>query len=270
MTRSQSGRRFNAPLGRLDALGPFHFAVATTVAFALILALYLATGFILAPVLAAAAVGVGVDRVVRMHPQWRYHGPWATAPFLFLPCLLAFCSVLALGESDSRGVEAGIGLLVVLLVAATVMGEYLTVDPAAETYEVARFVLLFSIYVTALFAFVVTFIFDLPLPLHVAIVFAVTLLLTADMLRELERVSTALWIQSGAVALVMAECRWVVYYLSLSDVFAAAFMLFVYYPMTGLVQDHVAERADRRTWTQWATVFVVTSLLLLFVRLAFL
>lgn len=267
MTRSQPGRRFNAPLDRLGALGPFHIVVGTTLIYALLLMLYLMTGFVLLPLLATAAVALGVDRVVRLHPQWRFHGPVATVPFLFLPSLLALISVLALGESHSPAVVVSIGVLVVLLVAVTMMGEYLTVDPAAESYEIARFLLLFSIYVTALLSFVVTFIIDLPLALHVIIVFAVTLLLTADMLREIERDSTALWIQAGATALVMAECRWVVYFLSLSDVFAGVFILLVYYPMTGLVQEYAAGRADRRTWTNWGLLFAAGMTGLLFLRI---
>jgi Protein of unknown function (DUF5656) len=267
LTRSQSGRRFNAPLDRLGALGPLHIVVGTTLLFALLLTLYVATGFVVAPLLAAVAVALGVDRLVRVHPQWRFHGPLVTVPFLFLPALLAVSSVLVIGESDNTIVVAGIGVPAVLLVALTMIGEYLTVDSGSESYEIARFLLLFSIYVTALLAFVITFIVDVPLVFHIVIVFVVTLLLTADMLREIERDSTALWIQAGAAALVMAECRWVVSFLSLSDVLAGVFMLLVYYPMTGLIQEYVAGRADRRTWTNWGLLFAAAMTALLIWRI---
>jgi hypothetical protein len=127
--------------------------------------------------------------------------------------------------------------------------------------------LLLSIYVTALFAFVVALAGGFPLIAGVVLVAGVTFLLSVDMLRELEADPGALWIQSGAVAVVMAESRWVLHFLSLPDVLAAVFMLVIFYVMTGLIQDSVTGRMNRGSWTTYGGVFVIASLVVLFARL---
>src|SRR3712207_8447769 len=58
--------------------------------------------------------------------------------------------------------------------------------------------------------------------------------LTVDILRELEADTGTLWAQAGAGAGGMAETRLALYFLSIGDVLAAAFMLLVFYPATGL------------------------------------
>jgi len=266
VTPARPGRRFDTSLGRLATLGPFHVTIAVAAAFAALLALYLASGVALIPLLLVLVAVAGTDRVLRLHPQGRFHGANATALYVLLPGLFALTTALALGRSDSVTLQLLIGIAVVALFIVTVFAEYLTVDPDAETYELARFGLLLSIYVTALFSFVVAFTVGVPLLLSIIFVGVASLLLTIDMLRELETDSAALLVQSVAVAAVMAECRWVLYYLGLAEVMAGAFMLIVYYVMTGLIQDYVAGRADRRSWLNWGVIFAASALTLLFFR----
>jgi hypothetical protein len=108
---------------------------------------------------------------------------------------------------------------------------------------------------------------DLPVLLGMVLVGATTFLLTVDILRELEPDSSTLWIQSGAVAVVLAECRAALYYLSLADVLAGAFMLIAFYVMTGLVQNQMSGRLDRSTWLVYAGVAAVGFLLVVVARL---
>jgi hypothetical protein len=95
----------------------------------------------------------------------------------------------------------------------------------------------------------------------------VTFLLSVDMLRELEIDASALWIQAGAIAVIMAECRWVLHFLSLPDLLAAVFMLVVFYVMTGLIQDSVTGRISRGSWTTYGGVFAIAAVFILFARL---
>lgn len=260
-------RRFDAPLSRLGTLGPFHVTVALAAAYALLLTLYLLTDLVLILVLLVAVVAAGTDRLVRLHPQARFHGSTATVLYLFLPGLFALFSALAIGQSDNTFVLVGLGVVSVVLFGITVIAEYLTVDPDAETYEIARFGLLLSIYVTALYTFVVALAGGFPLAAGILLVVGVTFLLSVDMLRELEADPGSLWIQSGAAAAVMAECRWVVHFLSLPDVYGAIFMLIVFYVMTGLIQDRITGRMNRQSWTTYGGVFAAGTLIVLFARL---
>ncbi|MGE0540553.1 MAG: hypothetical protein AB7R89_10265 [Dehalococcoidia bacterium] len=267
MTDFRSKRRFDAPLSRLGTLGPFHVMVALAVAYAVLLTLYLVSDLALVLVVLVAVVAGGTDRLVRLHPQARFHGPTATVLYLFLPGLFALFSALATGQVDNTALRLLLGAVSVVLFGITVIAEYLTVDPDAETYEVARFGLLLSIYVTALFAFIVALGGGFPLVAGVLLVGSVAFLLSVDMLRELEADAGALWIQSGAIAVVMAECRWVLHFLSLPDLLAGVFMLVVFYVMTGLIQDSVTGRMNRASWTTYGGVFAVASLFILFARL---
>jgi hypothetical protein len=267
VTDFRSKRRFDAPLSRLGTLGPFHVTVALAVAYAALLALYIISDFVLLLVLLVAVVAAGTDRLVRLHPQARFHGPTATVLYLFLPGLFALFSALAIGQVDNTALRLLLGAVSVVLFAITEIAEYLTVDPDAETYEVARFGLLLSIYVTALFAFIVALSGGFPLIAGVLLVGGVTFLLSVDMLRELEIDASALWIQAGAIAVVMAECRWVLHFLSLPDLLAAVFMLVVFYVMTGLIQDSVTGRISRGSWTTYGGVFAIAAVFILFARL---
>jgi hypothetical protein len=268
VTEPRAGRRAVPSLDRLTPLSPFSAALALAVGFALVLALYAATGF--APfllVLVGLAV-VGTDRVVRLHPQARFHGAGATLLYVFVPGLFALGAGLALREVDGAVWRSLFWFAFSLFLLIVVRTEYLTVDPDADTYELARILLLVAIYLTAFLLFIVVFSADLPVPLGMALVGATAFLLTVDILRELEPDATTLWWQSGAVAAVMAEARLALYFLSLADVLAAAFMLLVFYPATGLVQNQIGGRLDRGTWFTYAGVFAAGSLAVLIARLA--
>ncbi|MGH2588264.1 MAG: DUF5656 family protein [Dehalococcoidia bacterium] len=267
MTESRVRRGFGSPLGRLAPVSPLVATVALTAAFAVLLALYLATELVLFLLLLVVLVVAGTDRLLRLHPQGRFHGPTATVLYLFLPGLFALTTALALGQSDNTFVQVALGVVTVLLFAVTEIAEYLTVDPNAETYELARFGLLVAIYWTAVFTFVATFTAGLALSVGILLVAGTIFLLTVDMLRELEPETTALWVQAGVVAVVMAECRWVLYYLSLGDVLAGAFMLIVYYVMTLLVQDRIAGRVEGRSWITYGLLGVTGSLVILVARI---
>jgi hypothetical protein len=263
----RAGRRNVPSLERFSSAGPFSAALGLAIVFSFLLALYLVTGFAPFLVLLTVVAVVGTDRLVRMHPQSRFHGATATVLYLFVPGLFALGAGLALNELDGAVWRFILWAVFSFLFLVTVRMEYLTVDPEAETYELARFVLLFAIYLTALLLFIVVFTMDLSVLLGMVLVGATTFLLTVDILRELEPDSSTLWIQSGAVAAVLAECRAALYFLSLADVLAGAFMLITFYVATGLVQNQMSGRLDRGTWLVYAGVAAVGFLLVVFARL---
>ena len=267
MTQSRIGRRGATSLRRLAPVSPFQMTVAVTAAFAVVLALYLVMG---TPVLLALLIGVavvGTDRLLRLHPQARFHGPTATLLYLFVPGLYALGAGLLLGEVEGDALRLLLAVLASLLFAITANAEYLTVDPEAATYEPARFILLGAIYLIAVAIFAAVFTAGLPVLLGMALVAGASFLLTVDVLRELETDAATLWIQSVAVAVVMAEVRLALYYISLADVIAGAFMLIVFYVTTGLVQNRVSGRLDRGTWLTYAGVAGFGLLIVLITRL---
>ena len=267
MTESRSRRRIEPSLSRIAPTSPFNVTVALTLAFAVLLALYLLTGFLPLLLLVVAVAVVGTDRLLRLHPQARFHGSTATLLYLFVPGLFALGAGLLLDQIESSTWRLLAAVPTALLLAVIANAEYLTVDPSAETYEPARFILLGAIYLTAFAIFAVVFTAGLPVLLGMALVAGTVFLLTIDILRELEGESAGLWLQSGAVAVVMAECRAALYFVSLADVLAGAFMLMVFYVMTGLVQNQASGRLDRQTWLTYGVVAALGLLIVLGTRL---
>ena len=200
--------------------------------------------------------GVGVDQVLRAHPRGRqeFHGPAATAIYLFVPVLYALAAALFLRE-----VSEGLWNIVLAVAASAVFAlaaqsEYLTVEAAPESYPNARFALNLVSYLTAFALFTIVFTADLTLPAAVVLVLITTLLLTVDILRELDVDTRTLFAYAAAVAAVVAEARWALYYLALGDYLAGGLLLVTFYELTGLIQSYLSGHFDRRTIVEYAGV----------------
>lgn len=226
---------------------------AFTVAFAAMLFLYLSTGR--SPVLVAlmAVAGLGVDQALRTHPREEFRGVTATAIYLFVPVLFAAAVGLAV-----RDVSSGLWNLVATLVASVIyyaaaQAEYLTVDASPDTYPVARMLLSFVSYLTAFGMFAVVFTSGLPLPAATLIVSATTLLLTVDILRELDVQTWLLFAYAAATAAVIAEARWAMYYVAFPDLVAGGQLLVTFYVASGLIQAYLSGHLDRRTMIEFGS-----------------
>jgi hypothetical protein len=245
------------PLARLPATSPLSVTLWLAVGFAIVLLAYLILENALLLVALVALAVAGVDRLVRMHPEARFHGAGATVLYLFVPALYALGAGLLLA-----GWAGGLWNLPAALLGGALFGviaftEYHTVDSDAEAYETARTTLLLVIYVVAVVNFIAAFTADVNLAVSVIFVAATAFLLTVDMVRELESETAALLMQAGAVALVMAEARIAVYFTPLADEFAGLFLLLAYYVMTTLVQSQMSGRLERRTLPGLAIVVVI-------------
>jgi hypothetical protein len=245
------------PVARLPSLSPLSLTLWLSIIFALLLLAYLVFENVIPLVLLVALAVVGVDRLVRLHPEARFHGAGATVLYLFVPALYALGAGLLLAEWAD-----GLWNLPAALLGGAVFGvlantEYHTVDPDAESYETARTTLLLIIYVVAEVNFIASFTGGVNLALGTLFVAATAFLLTVDMLRELEAETAALLMQSGAVALVMAEARIAVYFTPLADEFAGSFLLVAFYVMTTLIQSQMSGRMERRTLRGLAIVVAV-------------
>lgn len=237
-----------------------------TALFTLLLAATVTAESALLLLLTIGVVALGVDRILRLHPGARFHGPTATVLYLFVPMLYALGMGLLLQQVSGLWLLLCIGGAAVLF-AVVLNAEYLTVEPNADTYEAARLLLLVAIIVVALAVFAVVFTNNLPVWLGAVLVAGTSLLLTVDILRELEADTTDLLSQAGAVALVMGECRLVVYFLPLSGLLAGVFLFVVFYAATGLVQSRVNGKLDRQTWITYAGVAGAGFLFVLIARL---
>jgi len=241
------------PLNRLTPTSPFAATIALAVAFIALLTLYVALENVLLLALVGVAAMLAVDRFLRIHPQGRFHGPWATLVYLFVPALYALAVCLFVVDLPRLWQIVAVPILGIGL-GVVANAEYLTVDTSTDTYEPGRFLLLFFVYFTTFAIFKEMFTAELPLLLSIVVVLAVALLLTMDMLRELEAETRGLLVQAAAVALVAAEVRLALYFTPLRDLLSAALLLVVFYVMTGLVQNQASGRLDRQTAGQYALI----------------
>lgn len=264
--RSRLPTRSGAPFGRLPVINVFSATLLLTALFALLLAAYLLTGSSIVLLVTVAVVAVGSDRIVRLHPEARFHGASATLLYLFVPSLYALALSLLLVQLNGWWSVPAL-LAVLVLFAIVVNAEYLTVEPTADTYEAARLLLLVAIIIIALAIFAVVFTSSLSLMVGTALVGGAAFLLTVDMLRELEAETSDLMVHAGAVAALMAEARLVVHVLSLAGLLAGVFLFIIFYATTGLVQSRVNGKLDRQTWMTYAGVASAGFLFVIVARL---
>jgi hypothetical protein len=187
-----------------------------------------------------AVVAVGADGVLRQHPlAGREEDAAWTAPLLFLPTLFTLSSGLFL-EDAVGGYLAVPGVVVVSIIMAVVLfAEQASVDLNAPNYPTARFALNIATYLTAFGFYSVVYAFDISLVPAAVTVGLVSLLLAVEVLREAEADPLRALVFAGVVGLIVAEARWVLYFLPVESYLAGVFLLLVFYLVSGLVQHHL-------------------------------
>ena len=218
----------------------FYLAVEPTLAWVLLVLMGLAA--------------LGTDGVVRSHPDADFEDVSDTAPYLFVPTLLALSAGLFLEDT-----VVGYWTLVATVVAAVVMGatvygEYISVNAEAPAYPFARFILNVATYLTAFGIYAAVYSFDVALIPAAFAVGAASILLAAEVLREGEPELTRMVVLAGAIGLVVAEARWALYFLPLEGFLAAVFLLLVFYLSTGLVHHHLTGNLSRSVAAEFMLV----------------
>lgn len=254
-------RRRRSLAGRVP-LSPQMLIHGMAALWGLVLLVYLWRGTpVLVPVLGVLAAGT-TDQALRIHPAARFRGVTATLMYLFVPALYAVGGALFL-----RAVSHGLWNVPAAIVAALVLSlainaEYAAVDAAPDTYPNARFILSLVSYLTAFAIFTVVSTSDLPLPAATLAVAVTSLLLSLDILRELDVQLSTVLAYAGAAAVVVAEVRWAVYYLGLPDLLAGGLLLVTFYELTGLIQSYLSGHFDRGTVREFAAVGVLSLLII--------
>ncbi|GAG15259.1 unnamed protein product, partial [marine sediment metagenome] len=115
----------------------------------------------------------------------------------------------------------------------------------------------FAAYVTAFAFFSVVYEFEVGLLATAFCVGVVSLLLSLEMLREVELEPRPTLLYSTAIATVLAQVTWSLHFLPLESFLAAAFLLLCLYVATGIVQNYLLRQLDLATAGEFAAVAVV-------------
>lgn len=217
-----------------------HLAVLTAIATLVMLAFLLiepSPRWLL--LLGAAAVIFGLDGTLRQ--TWR--DPFAsgaeTAPYLFVPALYIL-AVPVLIEHNVRGELAVlVGLIAGGAFGALAWAETASVRPLSPEHPIGRLIATGGAYIAGFALFSLTYVFEVGLPSAVLAVALVSAMLAVELLREgeidpLETLGFAL-----VTGVVMAEARWLLYYMPLDTYLAGLTLLLAFYLLTGLLHSHI-------------------------------
>jgi hypothetical protein len=207
--------------------------------------------------LVAGLAALGTDGVLRTHPASPFARPDDTVAFLILPALLVLGGGLFLEDVVSGYWSLGAAFATVPAFAAVLYGQYLSVDARSPAYTAARLVANIAAYVTAFAFFAVVYEFEVGLLATAFCVGLVSLLLSLEMLREVELQLRPTLLHSTAIAVLLAEVTWSLHFLPLESFLAAAFLLLCLYVATGVVQNHLLRQLDLATAGEFAVVAVV-------------
>ncbi len=204
-----------------------------------------------------ALVGLGADGILRSHPRAQIRGPADTAPYLFVPVLLALASGLFLNDvvSGYWVIPASIGASVLLC--AALYSEYATLLSHGPSYALGRLVLNMLTYVAAFSFYAVVYEFHVHLLPAAFAIGLFSLLLAVEILREAEADAYRALVFSAAIGIVVAEIRWALYFVPLDGWLAAMTLLIVFYQASGLVQHHLTGHLDRGVTAEFSLVTAI-------------
>ena len=204
-----------------------------------------------------ALVGLGADGILRSHPRAMFKGWSDTAPFLFIPVLFALASGLFL-EEVVGGYRTIPGVIIVTgLLSAGLYSEYVTAISHGPSFALGRLLLNVLTYLSAFAFFAVVYEFGVSLVPASFAVGLFSMLLAVEIFRESETDAYRALAFSAVIGVVLAEARWVLYFIPLDGFLAATLLLLIFYQTTGLVQHHLTGHLDRSVAMEFSAVTAV-------------
>lgn len=202
-------------------------------------------------------IGLGTDGILRAHPRAQMRSVADTAPFLFVPVLLALASGLFLEEVvlSYWTVPAVIGASVLL--GGAVYGEYVSLLSHGPSYGYGRFILNLLTYLAAFAFFTVIYSYDVELLPSAFAIGLFSALLAVEVFREAEADAYRALVFSAVIGLVVAEARWALYFIPLEGFLSAVLLLLVFYQATGLIQHYLTGHLNRTIAAEFSLVTAV-------------
>jgi len=239
--------RGDSRVGRIPLL-----ALAYTVGLALFLTIDPVQPWIL--LVLTVLVGLGADGIIRPHPAGDFHTVADTAPYLFVPVLLTLSSGLFLEDVILSYWAVPAVIAAGVLMAATLYAEHVSVEPGSASFPFARFVLNVITYLTAFGFYAVVYGFEVDLLPAAFAAGLVSMLLSIEVFREAEADPLRALVFAAVIGVIVAESRWVLYFIPLEGFLAGVFILLVFYLTTGVISHYLTEHLDRGVLAEFALV----------------
>jgi hypothetical protein len=258
----------SGPAGALERLERLHvMAAAFGIGLAAFLAIEPTQNWLL--LLLALLTGLGIDGIVRAHPQDPFRHLDETALYLFLPVLFTLAVGLFLEEAAEGYWTVPAGLLMAVPFGLILRAEYNSIDSQAEAFPAARFILNIATYVVAFLFYATIIDFELDLVRSAFAVGVVSLLLGIEVLREEALATPRTLAYALAIGLLLAEVTWSLHFLPLEGTVAAVFLLLAFYSLSGLMHGYLGRRLTLHTIGEFAAMGLA-SLAIVIISHAFL
>jgi hypothetical protein len=214
-----------------------------------------ATG--LMAVLLASLACTGTDSLVRSHPLIRRGESRYTSTFWALPGLSVVAATLLLPLAPDRPYWLGGLALTALLLLLIAVAQYHTVDPADPSYRLARLALNISVYLVAFGLFTLIYGSKARSLLSATTTAAVGSLLALELLRGVHPNLRMTGLYALITGLAIGEIIWALNYWTVSRLTGGLLLLLVFYLVTGLSQEGLLRRFNRRALVEFALVALV-------------
>lgn len=199
---------------------------------------------LLVGIVGVAVVCIGLEAAIRTHPNkgvLRY-----TYRFWGLPGVIVVVASLLLQAAPVEGLWAATLGGVGAALAAALVAEYHTLDPADPSYRSARWLLNLIVYVTALAAFILIYNTHSRSLISASLIGGIAGLLALDILRGAQREQGITVLYAAIITLIMAQATWVLNYWPFSPLRAGLILLIGFYVLVGLAQQELTGRLSSR------------------------
>lgn len=216
--------------------------------------------------IAALLVGItcsGTDTIVRSHPVIRGIQARYTFVTWTLPALTALLAAVLLPQAQSDVYRAAGFVLTGLVLILVISAEYYTVDPTDRRYLAARLSLNAWGYLLALAVFILIYSAKARSLLSATGVTVVATLLALELLRTAGRSFGRTALYAAIAGLITGEIIWAMNYWRIGGMTGGLILLLGFYVATGLANQQLQGRLDRRIVAEYAIVALVGLVVLL-------
>ncbi len=203
----------------------------------------------------AALVCAGVDAIIRTHPLAHRQKLGYTMTFWVLPSLVVISGLILLPGLSWWGYQVLLIIFTGLVLAMIVVAQYRSIDPEDRHQRTARLALNAVVYAIALVWFITLYRMQVRSLISATGVLGVSGLLALELLRIAENQFKRTWLYAFLVSVLMSELTWALNYNSVAPQVGGAVLLLFFYALTGLFQQRLWGRLNRRVVAEFSLIF---------------
>jgi hypothetical protein len=205
-----------------------------------------------------AVTAVGMADIVRFEVGGRMLDLRFMSTFWILPCLVTLAAVAAVpGQTGDVAGWLGTLVLIGVLLACVLAAEFGTVDLTGPYYRMSRLGLNIATYAAAFALYATIYGPQQRSLLSASAVMLVTFPLALELLRSTEEQLESMWLYAAIIALLEGELAWGIIRWGLGGLAGGGLLLVAFYTTTGVTQQYMAGRLNRRVVMEFLTIGLV-------------